>query len=164
MKKDNEFTEVQRFNHPLFIAMMGILTIFILSKWFNLFYGSVAEEDSFTLWLSFWVILSVNLFFFILKLQTRIDSKGITVNYFPFHRKEVLYPWDEIEKVIVKDYKPLAEYGGWGIRTGSSGKAFNTRGNVGISFTLKDGRKRLIGTQTPDAAQDAINALFNNKD
>ena len=163
MKKDKHFNEVQRFNHPLFIAFMGIITIYILSKWFNIFYGSVTEERAISLWISFCIIMLLNALFFISKIETRIDKKGIHLKFLPFHLKPIFYSWEDIDLAEVIDYKPLKEYGGWGIRNGSSGKAFSTRGNVGIRFTLKDGRKRLIGTQLPDAAQDAINAYVKHQ-
>lgn len=39
------------------------------------------------------------------------------------------------------------EYGGWGVRFGKGGKAFNVSGNRGLKLYLKSGRSLLIGTQ-----------------
>ena len=159
MKNDNSFSETQRFNHPVFVAFLVLLTIYIVSKWMNVIYGSVSGDDANSLWGSFIVLLLIDSLFLITKLQTRINEKGVCIKFFPFHFSYVFYSWEDIEKIEVREYKPLREFGGWGIRFGSRGaKAFNTRGKVGIDILLKDGRKRLIGTQKGEDALAAINA------
>ncbi|MBK8703741.1 MAG: hypothetical protein IPN33_08970 [Saprospiraceae bacterium] len=54
-------------------------------------------------------------------------------------------------KVYVRQYKPIAEFGGWGLRYSMSGKgrALNVSGNMGLQLEFKDGKKLLIGTQKP---------------
>jgi hypothetical protein len=85
-----------------------------------------------------------------LKLQTRIDSEGVHYRMRVFHWKEQTIPWHEIDQIYVREYSPIKEYGGWGMRYGSAGKAFNVKGNYGIQITKKDGKRILIGTQQPD--------------
>ncbi len=91
-----------------------------------------------------------------LKLYTRIDNSGIHFRMKPFHWKERMIAWDEIDQVHVRKYSPILEYGGWGIRYGRNGKAFNVRGNYGIQIIKKDGKKILLGTQKPDEVGDHL--------
>ncbi|MGV3598490.1 MAG: hypothetical protein ACO1PI_11535 [Bacteroidota bacterium] len=84
---------------------------------------------------------------FALRLTYSIDSKGITVAYFPFIRQRT-YLWGDVEAAYVRKYNPLGEYGGWGLKGGlKSGKAYNVWGNKGLQLTFKNGKKLLIGTQ-----------------
>jgi hypothetical protein len=85
-----------------------------------------------------------------LKLQTRIDSEGVHYRMRVFHWKEQTIPWQEIDQIYLREYSPIKEYGGWGMRYGRGGKAFNVKGNHGIQITKKDGKRLLLGTQMPD--------------
>lgn len=99
----------------------------------------------------------------IVRLETRIDQKGICCRFRPFQTKSIAYTWGEIDDVCVESYRPMADYGGWGWRISLSGKgqAFNVSGNKGILLKLKNGKQRLIGTQRPDEVQRMINHFFN---
>jgi hypothetical protein len=56
-----------------------------------------------------------------------------------------------IRSIEVVTYRPIADYGFWGIRAGRDGeKAFIARGNRGVRLELTDGSKLLIGSQRPD--------------
>ena len=65
----------------------------------------------------------------------------------------------EIENVYPREYSPVAEYGGWGIRYGKSGSAYNMRGNRGIQLELKNGKEFLIGTQQPEPFMQAVRSV-----
>ncbi len=57
------------------------------------------------------------------------------------------HPLADIEKVEARTYKPLREYGGWGIRGLANHRAYNVSGSQGVELTLRDGRRILIGSQ-----------------
>ncbi len=100
----------------------------------------------------------VLLLFFYLKLETTIDSKGIQYKFIPFSKKTIL--WHDISACYVRTYSPLREYGGWGIRFGLNGKAYNVKGNKGIQVVLKSGKKILFGTQNETEAERVILTYF----
>jgi hypothetical protein len=104
------------------------------------------------------ITLLVLLLFFYLKLDTTIDSKGIHYKFFPFSTKTIL--WHDISECYVRTYSPLREYGGWGIRYGLNGKAYNVKGNKGIQVVLKSGKKILFGTQNETEAESVILTYF----
>lgn len=93
-----------------------------------------------------------------MELQTRMDAAGIHYKFWPLfgwrHR-----PWTDLQSVEVRHYKPLLEYGGWGIRLGTKGWAYNIAGNQGIQLVLKNGDRLLLGTQKPAEAEAAIARL-----
>ncbi len=93
------------------------------------------------------VVLTLVLF---TKLYTEIDKNGITVQMKPFHLKPKFFTWDEIELISVRKYRPLAEYGGWGLRFGLNGTAYNIKGNMGLQIVFKNKKMLLIGTQLAD--------------
>jgi len=89
-------------------------------------------------------------------LDTIIDKDGIHYRWFPFQREYKQLNWDVIEKAYIREYRPIYEYGGWGIRGGFHGKAYNVSGNIGIQIEFKDGKRLLIGTSKKDEAEYAI--------
>ena len=95
---------------------------------------------------SFFFTLLLLLFIYT-KLTTMIDDSGISYQFFPFHLSFHKITWDQIESYEVITYRPIREYGGWGIRFGKNKKAYNVSGNVGLSVQLKTGKNVLFGTQ-----------------
>jgi hypothetical protein len=91
-----------------------------------------------------------------IRLYTRIDHVGIHFRMWPFHWRWQTIPWDDIDQVYVRKYSPIREYGGWGIRFGRHGKAFNVKGNYGIQIVRKNGKKLLLGTQEPAKAAEEL--------
>ncbi len=86
------------------------------------------------------------LFFFILKLQTKIDERGIQVRFFPLIKKDI--KWSQITTTEVIDYGFV---GGWGIRYFTKyGTVYNIKGKMGLLITLKGGKQFVIGTQRPE--------------
>ena len=82
-----------------------------------------------------------------MKLYTRIDDVGVHFRMMPFHLKEKTIAWEDIDSIRVRQYSPIGEYGGYGIRIGGNGSAYNIRGNQGIQIVKKNGKRILIGTQ-----------------
>ncbi|MDH3269550.1 MAG: DUF6141 family protein [Ignavibacteria bacterium] len=109
-----------------------------------------------------WLVFGVGfpVFFYSLKLITEVRKDGIHFRFFPFHRKFKIYSYDEIDSYSVREYKPIREFGGWGIRYGLGGKAYNVYGNNGIQLILKNKKKLLIGTQKPEELYRAISNTF----
>ncbi|MBP8605448.1 MAG: hypothetical protein KBI46_06375 [Phycisphaerae bacterium] len=94
-----------------------------------------------------------------LRLVSEVYPDRIEIYFAPLHFPCRKIGWDEIEKIYARQYSPVAEYGGWGIRCGKSGGAYNIKGNQGIQIELKNGRKFLVGTQQPDAFMQAVKSV-----
>ena len=159
------FKEEQRFNQwwiwvitivPIAIALFFIGRDISLEIEAN----TVTTED----WLPLLIILFpviLMIMFNLTKLETTIRSEGIYYRFKPFRRKPRFHKWSEIEKVYVRKYNPIKEYGGWGVKTGmsKSGTAYNVRGNMGLQLELNSGKKILIGTQKPQELERVIRKL-----
>ena len=94
---------------------------------------------------------------FLLHMTTEVTPTGIRVwfGWIPTYRRFV--PIDSVRSVDVVTYRPFADYGFWGIRTGRDGeRALIARGNRGVRLELTDGSKLLIGSQKPDLLAAAI--------
>jgi hypothetical protein len=87
------------------------------------------------------------LFFMNMGLQTRIDDQGVHFKFVPFSRRFTTYLWSDIAHCEIREYSPIKEFGGWGIRYGRNGMAYNVSGNQGLDITLKNGKRVLIGTK-----------------
>ncbi len=92
--------------------------------------------------------------FWQLRLHTVVDDEGIFVRFVPFPGSRILF--SEIQSCEARTYRPLYEYGGWGIKWGRSGKAFNISGDRGVQLVMKDGKRILIGSQRADELAAAI--------
>lgn len=99
------------------------------------------------------------LIFRMMKLETLIDEEGVKCRFRPFQRKFKSFPAKDIVLYEVKKYNPILEYGGWGIRYGRKGTAYNVRGNMGLYLELKNKKNFLIGTQSPDSLRYAMEKL-----
>lgn len=99
---------------------------------------------------------------FTLRLTTKIRKEGIYVQFKPLQFKQKHIKPEEIRSWEVRKYRPLMEYGGWGLRSGGRkyGKAYNVSGNMGLQLYLADGKKLLIGTQKPMEVQKAMEAMM----
>ncbi|MBL7884131.1 MAG: hypothetical protein JNL69_08675 [Bacteroidia bacterium] len=121
--------------------------------------------DMDTLWgsgIGISIVALIALLLFSLKLKTEITDIGIGYKFNLFHTKMNVIKWEDISECFVREYKPLWEYGGWGLRyTIRNGKAFNTMGNKGLQIILKDGSKVLVGTQKSEDIETVLVQLKN---
>ncbi len=96
-----------------------------------------------------------------LRLTYTIDNVGITYRFFPLTRSKHL-PWTDVEAAYIRKYKPISEYGGWGLRSGFGSKntAYNVAGNIGLQLILKNGKRFLLGTQSADELSAYMEELY----
>lgn len=110
--------------------------------------------------LAVWAVCGVGipLLFLLLKLATEVRADGIYVRFFPFHLRFRRFPFNELRAYAARIYHPITEYGGWGLRYGTSGKAYTVRGSHGLQLEFQNGTKLLIGSQRADDLFAAVRA------
>jgi hypothetical protein len=94
---------------------------------------------------------------FLLHMTTEVTPTTLRVwfGWIPTYRRAL--PIDTVRSVEVVTYRPFADYGFWGIRSGRDGeRALIARGNRGVRLELTDGSKLLIGSQKPELLAAAI--------
>ena len=70
---------------------------------------------------------------------------------------------EDLKTYEVRTYSALREYGGWGIRWGLNGKAYNVGGNRGVQLELSNGELILIGSRKPDEFAEALALAVRGK-
>ena len=104
--------------------------------------------------------LVLPLIFYLFELRIKVSNKGLHYQFFPFHFKSHTINIEDIEKIEPLQYKPLAEYGGWGIKYGFKGKAYNVSGNKGVKIFLKNGLNIMFGSQKHNELAKALKAAI----
>lgn len=150
------FSEVQRFS-VLLVAPLVILFLVGIGFAGHMVFRPILESDeSWPVWAltvsiaGIVINVLVTLVLVFARLQTRLDPTALYLRFSPFHLSYKKIDFDSIAAVYARTYHPLGEFGGWGIRWGVSGKAYNVSGNRGVQLLLKNGKKILIGSQRSD--------------
>jgi hypothetical protein len=100
--------------------------------------------------------------FSISRLEIVINGDSIYYRMFPFNIKMKRLRVGDIAEYEIREYSPIKEYGGWGIRWGlaAKGMAYNISGKTGLQIKTKNNKHILIGTQRPDDLKNAVDKLF----
>ncbi len=158
---DIAFREVQYFRQIwiwlviLFIA--GLMWYTVISRLVGRPLGD--EPMPAAMLIIFWLLFGIGLplIAFYARLITEVRNDGVYFRYIPFHFSFRRILFSEIKNYTVRTYRPLWEYGGWGIRYNlRGGWAYNVSGNRGVQFELINGRRILLGSQQPEALAQAI--------
>lgn len=144
--RSTTYSETQKMDTIWPLALMALTLVF---NWF--IYFRQGHEDLDFLYASTGTVGLVCLLFLVLRLKLEIDGKSIQYRFYPFHFSWQTINWSDVASAEVRKYKPLSEFGGWGLRVGFKGKAYTVSGNKGLQLHLKNGKKVLFGTGRPDA-------------
>ncbi|MGC8737009.1 MAG: hypothetical protein ACP5UA_00010 [Candidatus Hydrogenedens sp.] len=166
------FIETQKFVQlwiwALLIIVFGIQFVWIgIAFYYQLFLnqplGNKPMSNSglifTTLWVCF-VMFCIIALFLLTRIETRVYRDGIYFIYFPFHRKYRKVSWEKLDEILGRKYKPLIEFGGWGIRWSYKKWAYTVSGNECIELRKGDYRI-LIGTKKLNEFLSALDKAQN---
>ena len=165
-QNDVLFHEVQRFptwlRWLIAVAMACCIVLAGYGLWSNFSSGRPASLSSImTAFIPGLLIpVGVIVFFVFLKLETLVCPDCLCVRFFPFHISYKRFTKADLAEYHPRTYNPLREYGGWGIRCGWKGKAYNFKGNRGVQLVLTNGKLLLIGSQKADDLANALNSMI----
>lgn len=158
------FREVQRWRDVWWVIALvfGLAAI----QWWVFFIQIVRgipvgnNPGSDTLVVVIWLIFGIGfpLFFLWLRMVVEVDQGAVTIVYRPFVNRRI--PLDDIVRLELRVYRPLGEFGGWGVRGFGAHVAYNVRGNNGVELTLVDGRRVMIGSQRTTELAEAIHRVW----
>lgn len=97
----------------------------------------------------------------VLRMTTQVTPSMVVVwfGWVPTYKRSIAL--ESIRKVEVVQFRPLAEHGGWGVRSTRDGeRALTARGDRGVRLTLVDGSGLVIGSQTPELLAGSIDAAI----
>ncbi len=108
------------------------------------------------IWLIFPLMgIGLPAFLLLAKLSVTVEDDAIHIRWFPFAWRTVHFA--DIESAQARTYRPLLEYGGWGVRwSPGRGMAWNASGDRGVQLTLTSGKQLLIGSQRADELAKVI--------
>ena len=159
------FREVQRFRQPWLWLLLGGIVLFC---WYASASQFIMDRPlgnhpangtvMFIVWLIFGIFFPI--FIWSLRLETEVRDDGLYIRFFPFHWQFLRFGYEEIAHCEPRTYRPLMEYGGWGIRYGWHGKAYNVCGNRGLQLEMTDRKRILIGSQRVEELYAAILAKY----
>ena len=108
--------------------------------------------------LVFLLLLAVNAVF--TRLDVEVLDDHILIAFGPVHLVRKHIHFSEIEAVRSLTYRPLIEFGGWGIKWRPGRTAWTIRGCQAVAVTLKSGRQIYVGSEHPQRLAGAIQAAM----
>lgn len=90
------------------------------------------------------------------QIRARLQPGAVVVGFLPFALRTV--PFKDIERVRAVIYKPIRQYGGWGIRWTfrDPGVCYTLGGTKGVRIDLADGRHFLFQVNDAEAFASGI--------
>lgn len=153
------FQEVQQFRQRwLWLVLLGLSALVLALTATSILGSGNESKPLWILGLVIVVFIANTVLFAILKLNTEVNADGVLIHYFPLKRRWI--PRDRIQSATVRTYRPLRDYGGWGIRQGWRSIAYTVRGDRGVWLELTHGKPILLGSQQPEALATAIASLL----
>lgn len=98
-------------------------------------------------------------------MQTEVQEDGILVTFGLLKLIKFRYTKSDILAFRIRQYKPLDEYGGWGIKGMGNHRVLNMKGNMGVELFLrkKENKKTaidmMIGSQRAEELADALRQI-----
>lgn len=161
------FHEEQRFRQPL----LWILVIFLVAAAWAMFIVQIVYKKPFgtnpapdaAAWI-IWVLFGIGFpfFFYALRMTTELREDALTIRFAPFSRRRIAL--QDILSFEVREYHPLREYGGWGIRRSlKHGAAYSVSGNRGVQLVLQNQKRVLVGSQEPERLVNMLRDLLRRQ-
>ena len=152
-----EFKERQHLKLWWLYILLGIETIIVCSVLFLSKDGISYEQLKKAYFFPVFAIILPYVIVYVVthnSFNLKINEHGISYHYWPFAKNKSL-SWDQIEKLYIRKYDALGEYGGWGMRYRlwfkfrDKAYIFNNE-NLGIQLQLMEGKKLLFSTSKPE--------------
>jgi hypothetical protein len=158
------FREVQKWDSTIRVVFLALLLVADAGMVAAILAAERKPSDTlplaFSLTLAAVVSLSVIVLLWVSRLEIEVRPDAISVRFFPFHLQWRQFPAQDLRECYARRYRPLREYGGWGIRYGWHGWAYNLRGHEGVQLVFQNGRKLLLGSQQPQKLETAIRSIM----
>lgn len=149
------FHEEQRFHGAVFVVLLFAMVLVVAVTVISVL--SARPEQVLLLAIAPAVVLLVVGLVMLSHLDVDVDDRGVAIAFrglWPTRRIE----FGEIVGLEISRFRPLIDYGGWGVRLGPAGWAYTTGGDVGVKLRLRKGLPVLIGTRRPSELEAAIRA------
>jgi uncharacterized protein with PQ loop repeat len=155
MEKANQFKSVQKCKQPfMWIIVIGIALFLWYSVYQQIILGNpIGNNPAPNLVLIvIWLVIGIGfpLVLYSMKLIIKIDSENFSFRLFPLHFRMHSYRLANIETMEVVTYRPILDFGGWGIRWGRKGKGYIISGKKGVKVHFRTGRPVYFSSDEPE--------------
>ena len=93
----------------------------------------------------------------VMELRVTVTPEAVRIHMAPIFKRMIARA--DIAGAEARTYSPIREYGGWGIKLGPRGWAYNVSGTRGVELTLANGKHVMIGSQRAEELEAAIRAM-----
>ncbi|HQO19624.1 MAG TPA: hypothetical protein PK747_02180 [Acidobacteriota bacterium] len=93
---------------------------------------------------------------FYARLEIEVNQVCLRYRFFPFLPFWREFQLSSIESAEAVRYRPILEFGGWGIRYGKGMWAYTMSGKDGVVVRLRGGKTFMLGTRHPDKLEKFI--------
>jgi hypothetical protein len=158
MKSKPFFEETQKFPSRIYIALAVPPCILLGLAIWQVGFGHVWDKPPMSKgrligWTVFTSLIYVRLI--TVRLVTAVRSNNIIVSIRGLWRSRSI-PISDIRSIKAVTYDAVADYGGYGMRSGRNGKAYIADGNEGVQLGLTTGGTILVGSRRSRELADAI--------
>ena len=159
------YREIQHFRQLwvwvllLFISVLciyGAVQQLIMGKPF----GNNPASDSMLVVITVIFGFGFPVFMYKINLTTEVHEDGLYFRFFPLHLSFRQIGLEDIAEFNVEKYRAIIDYGGWGIKYGRKGQAYNVSGNRGVQLQLSNGKRILIGSQRAEELAEALKSVL----
>lgn len=118
-------------------------------------FGNTPSPD-WILWAALFLFgIAFPAFLISLRLVIEVRDDELYVRFTPLRTRRI--PYSSIARCEARTYRPLREYGGWGLRWGGKkGWVYSLSGNRGVQLEFSDGKRLLLGSHRADEVAEAI--------
>ncbi|MFV1959377.1 MAG: DUF6141 family protein [Planctomycetota bacterium] len=154
------FREVQRFTETWICWIVGAIVLvawwtFVQQIVFGVPFGTNPAPDGLVWAILLFAGIGLPLFFFVARLVTVVTPTELRLRFVPLKKRVV--PLGDVRRAEVRTYRPIREYGGWGIRYGfGRGWVWSTGGRRGVLFEIEGKKPLLVGSGRPEALAEAL--------
>jgi hypothetical protein len=134
---------------PITMTLLAIWQVGLGHRWGNqpMSNGNMIGWTIF-LWLVYLRLITIKLVTDLRPNELSIAMRGLWRSF--------LIPLSSVKSVQVVTFRPLLDWGGYGIRKNKRGRAFTANGNRGVELQLSKGGIVLVGSQRPDELARAL--------
>ena len=151
------FVETQRFSARLLGSVWAAMVVLSLVLRMVL-----PQEDHGPAWLlplTLLLVLAAARAVFVLR--TEVHGDRLSVRLWPLPRLEL--PVSRMHRIEAVGYRPLRDFGGWGLRFGRQGTIYSTSGSRAVRIEAEGRRPLFIGSAQPEALVAALRAAGAGK-
>ncbi|HKX45372.1 MAG TPA: hypothetical protein VJP77_01605 [Planctomycetota bacterium] len=152
------YTEVNR-RKPAFVlvslALVWLLVAGLFVRGALTTGGAGGERDVAGLAVGFVLVSLVALWIWLLRVEVRVERERLRWRFWPMWGGSV--PLADVASVEPVRFRPIRDYGGWGLRWSPwAGWCVTIGGRAGVRLTRRNGRKLLLESARPEELAAAI--------